>query len=101
ECTVASDGSEAMINLAAIPQDVLLFDVQMPGMDGPELARKLRTTPGPNQHTPIVWISAMPRETITPPDAESFRHYLMKPVRIDSLRSTLEDVLRSSAVDPL
>ncbi|PRX24000.1 signal transduction histidine kinase [Paraburkholderia sp. BL18I3N2] len=101
ECAVASNGIEAMINLATIRQDVLLFDIQMPSMDGPELARKLRTTPGPNQHTPIVWISAMPRETITPSDAESFRHYLMKPVRVDRLRSTLEDVLRSSAVDLL
>lgn len=99
ECSVAADGNEALSNLAQIRHDVLLLDIQMPGMDGPELARRLRARPGPNQLTPIIWVSAMAPETVMASATASLRHFLMKPVRVDSLRSVLGEALRNNPVD--
>ncbi len=39
----AGDGYELLAQLPATPADVVLLDVNMPGMDGPETARQLRT----------------------------------------------------------
>jgi DNA-binding NarL/FixJ family response regulator len=39
----ASNGLELLTQLPTIPADVVLLDVNMPGMDGPETARQLRT----------------------------------------------------------
>jgi DNA-binding NarL/FixJ family response regulator len=39
----ASNGLELLAQLPTIPADVVLLDVNMPGMDGPETARQLRT----------------------------------------------------------
>ena len=38
----AADGAEALEKLAAVPVDVILTDLNMPGMDGYELLEKLR-----------------------------------------------------------
>ncbi len=38
----AADGAEALEKLAAVPADVILTDLNMPGMDGYELLEKLR-----------------------------------------------------------
>jgi diguanylate cyclase (GGDEF)-like protein len=42
ECLVAEDGSSAWELLSAEAVDVLLTDWQMPGLDGPELCRRVR-----------------------------------------------------------
>src|SRR5881394_2868239 len=39
----ASDGVEALVKLAKVPVDVILTDLNMPGMDGFELLDKLRS----------------------------------------------------------
>jgi two-component system chemotaxis response regulator CheY len=46
ECVVAEDGSSAWEVLAAGGIDVLLTDWMMPGLDGPELCRRLRNEVG-------------------------------------------------------
>ena len=47
-CTVsvAFDGPQALEALPAFHPDIVLLDIGMPGMDGYELARRMRTTPG-------------------------------------------------------
>ena len=42
ECLVAEDGLQAWEVLASEPIDVLLTDWMMPGLDGPELCRRVR-----------------------------------------------------------
>jgi CheY-like chemotaxis protein len=49
---VASDGNSAFAALADFTPDLILLDVQMPGIDGWDVLRQLRAQAGP--HQPIV-----------------------------------------------
>ena len=54
----AESGGEAVAAAIGRPFDLILMDMQMPGMDGPTAARLIRETAGLNAATPIVAISA-------------------------------------------
>lgn len=58
QLTTASDGLEALERLAVETFDVVLMDVNMPGLDGNEATRRLRASDGPNAATPIIGFSA-------------------------------------------
>ena len=54
----ASDGRSALNELAQNPVDFILLDVDMPGMNGFEVCRRLRSNPA-NALTPIIMLSAL------------------------------------------
>jgi CheY-like chemotaxis protein len=54
---LAEDGLDAARQIAARMPDVLITDVEMPGMDGFELTRRLRENPA-TAHIPIIMITA-------------------------------------------
>lgn len=60
DCTAMSSGLEALIDIASIRPDVLISDLNMPGVDGFELLRTLRANPLFNKMTCLV-ISALPQ----------------------------------------
>jgi DNA-binding NarL/FixJ family response regulator len=55
---VAQDGPSALIAVEALRPDVVLLDVQLPGMDGFEVVRELQAR---QRHTRIVLISSRER----------------------------------------
>ena len=63
DCTAMSSGLEALIDIASIRPDVLISDLNMPGVDGFQLLRTLRGNPMFSRMTSLV-ISALPQSEI-------------------------------------
>jgi CheY-like chemotaxis protein len=57
EVRTAASGQEALDIACAEPPDVILLDVMMPGMDGPEVLQRLRENPG-TREVPVVFLTA-------------------------------------------
>ena len=57
EVLTATSGQEALDLLESTPVDVVLLDVQMPGMDGCEVCRRIRKDPR-TEFVPVVMITA-------------------------------------------
>lgn len=61
EVAWATNGVEALDQLAGEPFDVVLMDAQMPIMDGLTATQKLRESGGPNQSVPVIALTANAR----------------------------------------
>ena len=58
EVATASDGFEALDVCARAQCDIVLLDVMMPGMDGFEVCRRLKTDPK-THHIPVIIVTAL------------------------------------------
>jgi PAS domain S-box-containing protein len=58
EVTETVDGANGLDVAAGLPFDIILLDIRMPGLDGPQVLARLRAEPGPNQDTPVLAFSA-------------------------------------------
>ncbi len=58
EVTEAVDGASGLDAAAGLPFDIILLDIRMPGLDGPQVLARLRAEPGPNQNAPVLAFSA-------------------------------------------
>jgi CheY-like chemotaxis protein len=56
--TAVADGRAAVEAASAEAFDLIVMDVRMPEMTGREASRAIRATPGPNQHVPIIAVTA-------------------------------------------
>ena len=87
---VADDGNEALEACARTRYDVVLMDVQMPGLDGFEVARRIRAREQGGRRTPIVAMTASAmkgdRERCL---AGGMDDYVAKPVTPDTLDAAL------------
>ncbi len=82
----AVDGESLRIALIEQPH-LILLDINMPGMDGPEVSRRLRAEPA-TTHIPIVVMSShVARGTIPPEMPHDDR--LSKPFALDVLVATV------------
>lgn len=93
EVTCAADAQAALAALAEALPDLILLDLQMPGMSGFQLARLLRDTP---EHAgiPIVAVTAYAMRG----DEEKARAagcdaYMAKPVDVQALRALVQGLL--------
>jgi CheY-like chemotaxis protein/anti-sigma regulatory factor (Ser/Thr protein kinase) len=92
EIAIAHSGPEGIAKAWADTPDAVLLDIAMPGMNGWEVARRLRQEMP--RKTPIVMISAYVLETgEIAGAADCHDAYLMKPVRIERLLDTLRKLL--------
>lgn len=89
-CTVADSGEEALKLVQARPFDVVLMDLQMPGMDGYETCSAIRALGGAFRHLPIIALTAnaLPEDRRRSQEAGMDGH-LEKPVRPEILNDTL------------
>ena len=61
EADIAAGAQEALDILATRTPDVILMDLQMPGVDGLELTRKLKAAPG-TRDIPVIALTAAAME---------------------------------------
>ncbi|GAB3239499.1 hypothetical protein GCM10027346_32840 [Hymenobacter seoulensis] len=102
ETHLASDGNEALAQLEARLYDVVLMDIQMPGMSGLDVTHRLREHPDPlRANTPVIALTA----NVMRSDDEIYRaaglDYLSKPFEEDDLFRKLEANLRPVPVAEL
>ena len=85
----AANGLEAIERVPSSGAEVLLLDIQMPGMGGLEVARHLATL----EHSPaVVFVTAHERHAVEAFDLNAL-DYLLKPVRAQRLAAALRKAL--------
>jgi signal transduction histidine kinase/ActR/RegA family two-component response regulator len=82
EYVACAEDAEQALNLLAVEAfDVVLMDIHMPGLDGREATVRLRSTPGPNQHTPVIALTgAGARDQVASYLAAGMTSLVVKPV---------------------
>ena len=91
EVELAADGSEAVARAQSETYDIILMDMQMPGMDGLQATRAIRALPGAVALVPIIAMTAnafaSDREACF---AAGMNDFVSKPVNRDKLFRALE-----------
>ena len=94
--TDTRDPIEALHRLKSQQFDVILLDIQMPYMSGPELTRAIRNGDGPNKEVPIIAVTAHAfTEDVARCRAAGMNAHLPKPLDYQLLTKTIESVLRA------
>jgi PAS domain S-box-containing protein len=95
---VVGSGEEAMVSCQSTAPDLVLMDIQMPGMDGLETTRRLRAlqAEGSLRPFPIIALTAhaMAADRQASLDAGMDEH-LTKPIQLDQLRHVLQQWLNA------
>lgn len=97
----APDAEACLAMISYFTPDIFLIDRRMPGMNGPELAAKLRQI---GFSVPIVMVTANANEDILSHDElaqqnnkevsdTAYNEYLVKPIKLDQLLQTLDRYL--------
>ncbi len=93
DVATARSGTEALVAVAQRLPDLIVSDVRMPGMDGFELARRLRR----NQSTALIPIVFLTAKDQIKDRIEGFRNgvdaYLTKPFEPDELLAVIASIL--------
>lgn len=95
---VAHDGLEAVAKCDPQPPDLVLMDIQMPGIDGHEAARRILAR---HPDLPIVALTAHAlAEDVEKSRAAGMRGHLVKPVTTEALHAALREHLGEGAARP-
>lgn len=93
EVSMARSGREALVHLAESVPDLIVSDIRMPGMDGYQLVRQLRSSPR-TALVPIIFLTAKDETTDR---IEGFRAgidaYLTKPFEPEELIAVVNGIL--------
>jgi CheY-like chemotaxis protein len=92
--SVAEDGNAALQATIEQTFDLILMDMQMPGLSGVEVTRQIRANEGDGPHTPIVALTANAfaedREACLDAGMDG---YVSKPIRRDELFAAMAAAL--------
>ena len=88
-CLSVHDGETALARLAAEPFDLALLDIMMPGIDGREVLRRIKSDPK-LRHLPVIMISALDQlESVVQCIERGAEDYLPKPFNPVLLRARI------------
>jgi DNA-binding response OmpR family regulator len=93
DVATTSDGLGALNLATQIRPQLMILDVMMPGLDGFQLAQKMRGVPE-LKNVPIIFLTARdgPLDTIKGIQSGA-RHYMTKPFKIDDLTTRVKKIL--------
>jgi signal transduction histidine kinase/ActR/RegA family two-component response regulator len=98
DLSTASDGALALSLLAERPFDVVLMDVNMPGIDGNEATRRLRASGGMNAKAPVIGFSAgTEADQVEACYAAGMTDWLAKPLEPRKLYEALNRATQTAA----
>ena len=97
---VASDGASGLASARDFPPDVVVLDVMMPGIDGIEVARRLRAGESETGRLPILMLTAKDdvSDRVQGLDAGA-DDYLVKPFALEELTARIRALLRRREPD--
>ncbi len=90
-CGQARNGREALVAVREQSPDLMFLDIQMPGMDGFEVLRRLSGSSMPE----IIFVTAYDEFALQAFDANAL-DYLLKPINDDRLREAVERARKHS-----
>ncbi len=99
DCTAMSSGLEALIDIASIKPDVLITDLDMPGVDGFELLRTLRQNPQFNRMTTLVLSALSSTEIEARGGLPEGAIFMAKPINMDWFNGFFTAFLASRSID--
>ncbi|MGB3240835.1 MAG: hybrid sensor histidine kinase/response regulator [Geitlerinemataceae cyanobacterium] len=90
---LVDNGPEALLQISKSPPDLILLDVMMPGMNGYEVARRIRNNPQ-LPFIPILMITAHEQSSVVKGLDAGADEFIRKPVQIDELQARVRSLLR-------
>lgn len=96
EVTGVNSGEEALQVLRATPLDVVVLDVRMPGMDGIQVLREIKTI------NPLIQVIMLTGHASVEVAVEGMElgafDYLMKPANLDELLYKIQDAFKAKTI---
>lgn len=95
----ASDGAQALSAVREEPPDLVLLDMSIPGVSGPDVLAAVKSDPGTSEVRVIV-VTATGEEGRAAAMAGGADHYFTKPFSPIALLQAVEEVLGPEAAAP-
>ncbi len=91
----AVTGTAALEALAEEPPDLVLLDIMLPGLDGFEVCRRIKSAPA-TRHIPVILLTAKKTPEDVAKGAEvGADEYITKPFKSAKIMETIESYLKS------
>ena len=100
EVLTAANGHEALAHAVSARPDMVVMDIQLPGLSGLEVARELRRSPS-TRHIPLIAATGLSHTTqIAEARSAGFDAVLVKPCSPDVLIAEIRRLLPESGRKP-
>ena len=93
--TTAVNGEEALAKLASEKPDLVLMDIQLPGIDGIEALRQVRADPACSAIPIIAFTASVMQADRSQFSAAGFDGVLSKPINLKEFLETIKRLLES------
>jgi CheY-like chemotaxis protein len=101
EVTEAGSGFEALRLARHRVFDLVLMDINMPGMSGIEVVRRLSDIPRWDRDTPVIALTSEVSRTPSDYIALGFSGYVPKPTTIAELMQAVDQCVKKPAAGPM
>ena len=89
----AANGFEAGLQLATFKPDLLILNLDMPGIDGLEICQNVKTNPMTKRTKILVLAKSAEEKAVTEALACGADGYLVKPLQVEELKQKVQSVM--------